>query len=487
MSTALFSTTNPATGTEVSRYPNSSREDVEGAVARAKVAGMHWQSLGARGRRKTLLKWARYLTDHIDEGARWVYEETGKPVSDATLEFTLAIGHLAWAAKNAEFILAPQRRRPGLLMVNMRATVERKPYGVIGVIGPWNYPVFTPMGSIAYALAAGNAVVLKPSEYTPGVAVWLAESFAKVSPIADLFTVVPGLPETGKFLTESAVEKVAFTGSTRTAKKVAASCAERMTPVVLECGGKDAVIVDRDADITLAAENTLWSAMSNAGQTCIGAERVYVHEAVAEEFIDRITQLARKVESGKNYGPATMPSQLKVISSHLQDAKKMGGTFRLGGLDSVGERFVSPVVITDLDESSLAVQEETFGPTLVINRVRDMEDAIERTNATRYGLGAAVFSKRHGEEIASKIASGMVSINSVISFAAVASVPFGGIKESGFGRIHGPEGLLEFTYPKSTVQARFQLPLAFTTFRRSNFADKLVVKLIKMLHGRSLG
>ena len=487
MSTATFTTKNPATGADVATYPNSSREDVDLAVAQAHIAASKWQSLGVRSRRRVLLKWAKYLTDHIDEGARLVYEETGKPESDAKLEFTLAIGHLAWAAKNAEFVLAPQRRRPGLLMLNMRATVERKPYGVIGVIGPWNYPVFTPMGSIAYALAAGNGVVVKPSEYTPGIALWLAESFSLITPIPDLFTVVTGLPDTGRYLTESAVDKVAFTGSTRTAKKVAASCAERMTPVVLECGGKDPVLIDRDADITLAAENTLWSAMSNAGQTCIGAERVYVHAAIAEKFIEEITELARKVESGKNYGPATMPSQLQVISRHIQDAKERGGTFRLGGIESVGERYVSPVIITDLDESSSAIQEETFGPTLVINRVASMDEGIECANATKYGLGAAVFSKRNGEAIASRIASGMVSINSVISFAAVASVPFGGIKESGYGRIHGPEGLLEFTYPKSTVRARFQLPFGFTTFRRSAFADRLVVRLIKVLHGRSLG
>jgi acyl-CoA reductase-like NAD-dependent aldehyde dehydrogenase len=487
MTSETFTTTNPATGTLVASYPNSSREDVDLAVARAKIAATRWQALSSKSRRRTLLTWAKYLTDRIDEGADWVFKENGKPESDSKLEFTLAIGHLAWAAKNAEFTLAPQRRRPGLLMLNMKATVERKPYGVVGVIGPWNYPVFTPMGSIAYALAAGNAVVLKPSEYTPGVSVWLAQTFQAISPIPDLFSVVTGLPESGKFLTESAVDKIAFTGSTRTAKKVAASCAERMTPVVLECGGKDPVLIDRDADITLAAENTLWSAMSNGGQTCIGAERVYIHEAVADKFIDEITAMAQGIESGKNYGPATMPSQLQVISRHLEDVKQSGGTFRLGGIESVGERYVSPVIITDLDESSAAIQEETFGPTLVINRVASMDDAIERANATRYGLGAAVFSKRNGEEIAARIHSGMVSINSVISFAAVASVPFGGVKESGYGRIHGPEGLLEFTYPKSTVRARFQLPLAFTTFRRSAFADRLVIFLIKMLHGRSLG
>ena len=487
MSEKTFTTTNPATGAPVATYPDSSRESVDRAVSRAQDASIPWQALGFKKRRKILLKWAKYLTDSIDEGARWVFEETGKPESDARLEFTLAIGHLAWAAKNAEYVLATQRRRPGLIMLNMKATVERKPYGVIGVIGPWNYPVFTPMGSIAYALAAGNTVVLKPSEYTPGVAVWLEESFSKCAPFEGIFSVVTGLPDTGRYLTESAVNKVAFTGSTRTAKKVAASCAERMTPVVLECGGKDPVLVDRDADLELAAENTLWSAMSNAGQTCIGAERVYVHHEVADRFIERITELAQRVESGKNYGPATMPSQLKVISEHIKDAKALGGRFLLGGSESVGERYVSPVIITDLDESSKAITEETFGPTLVINRVQDMDDAIERSNATRYGLGAAVFSKRNGEAIAARIESGMVSINSVISFAAVASVPFGGIKESGYGRIHGAEGLLEFTYPKSTVKARFQLPLHFTTFRRSAFADKVVVGLIKLLHGRSLG
>ncbi len=482
-----FFSHNPATGVEVARYPDSTKADVDLAVAKAKIASHSWQALGFRARRKVLLKWAKYLTDHIDEGAWWIYEETGKPESDAKLEFTLAIGHLGWAAKNASLILSEQRRSPGLLMANMSATVERLPYGVVGVIGPWNYPVFTPMGSIAYSLAAGNTVVFKPSEFTPGVGVWLTESFAKVSPLPNIFTVVTGQRDTGRFLTESAVDKISFTGSTRTAKKVAASCAERMTPVVLECGGKDAALVDHDADIKRAAENILWSGLSNAGQTCIGAERVYVHEKVADRFIEEITALAKQVKVGVHYGPATMPSQLKVIAEHIADAKAKGGTFKLGGPESVGEKYVQPVIITNLDESSRAIQEETFGPTLVINRVRDMKEAINLANGTNYGLGAAVWSRRNGENIASQLRSGMVSINSVISFAAVASVPFGGVKESGYGRIHGPEGLLEFTYPRSIVRARFQMPMGFTTFRRSRFADRLIIRLIKLLHGRSIG
>jgi aldehyde dehydrogenase (NAD+) len=361
--------------------------------------------------------------------------------------------------------------------------------GVVGVIGPWNYPIFTPMGSIAYALAAGNTVVFKPSEFTPGVGHWLATSFANIAPFSDIFTCVTGLPETGKALTESNVDKISFTGSTRTAKKVAAACAERMVPVVLECGGKDPVLVAADADINRAAEYALWSAMSNAGQTCISAERVYVVNEVADKFIAKITELAKQVHPGEdgNYGPATMPSQLKVIQSHLDDAAAKGGKFVVGGVDSVKAPFVEPVIMVDVPENSTAVTEETFGPTLVINRTVDIAEAIRLANATRYGLAASVWSKRNGEKIASQLQCGMVSVNSVIAFAAIASAPFGGVKDSGYGRIHGPEGLLEFTYPRTVVKTIFNIPIVFTTFGRTKFADKFVKVAIKTLHSKGIG
>ena len=278
LTSSSFDSHNPVDGAVLASYPNTSTADVNAAVNRARAASLAWQALGFRGRRKVLLKWAAEITEQVDEIAEIVRAETGKPISDATLEATLALGHLAWAAKHAEGVLSKQHRPSGLLMFNMKTSVTRVPMGVVGVIGPWNYPIFTPMGSIAYALAAGNTVVFKPSEFTPGVGHWLATSFANVAPFPDIFTCVTGLPETGKALTESAVDKISFTGSTRTAKKVAASCGARMVPVVLECGGKDPVIVAEDADIKRAADATIWSAMSNAGQTCIGAERVYVHE-----------------------------------------------------------------------------------------------------------------------------------------------------------------------------------------------------------------
>ena len=373
-------------------------------------------------------------------------------------------------------------------MANMSATVERSPVGVVGVIGPWNYPVFTPLGSIAYALAAGNTVVFKPSEYTPGVGEYLARTFNDATLVADVFICVTGLGETGKFLCESGVDKLAFTGSTRTAKVVAATCAAHMTPVVLECGGKDPVIVAHDADIDRAADATVWSAFSNAGQTCIGAERVYVDERVADKFIAKVLEIAKTIHPGApgmgKYGPTTMPKQIPIIQSHIDDAISRGATVLLGGSNSVKAPFVEPVIFCNVPEDSIAMTEETFGPTIAINKVKTMAEAIELSNATRYGLGASVWSKRRGKQIASQLHTGMVAINSVISFAAVDSVPFGGVKDSGYGRIHGPEGILEFTYPRTIVRARFQLPIAFTSFKRTTGSDKLIVAVTKFLKGR---
>jgi aldehyde dehydrogenase (NAD+) len=347
------------------------------------------------------------------------------------------------------------------------------------------------MGSISYSLAAGNTVVFKPSEFSPGVGMWLADTFAEAAGSRDIFITITGLGDTGRALCESGVGKVAFTGSSRTAKKVAEVCSKTMTPVVLECGGKDPVLIAEDADIKTAVEFSLWSAMSNAGQTCIGAERIYVDAKVSEKFISLFISEAKKITVGApgtaNYGPATMPSQIAIIQSHIADALSRGAVAAVGGLDSIKPPFVEPVVLLNVPEDSLAMTEETFGPTIAINVVKNMDEAIALSNASRYGLAASVWSKKNGEKIAEQLHCGMVSINSTISFAAVASVPFGGIKESGYGRIHGPEGLLEFTYPRTIVRARFKLPLAFTSFKRTAFADKVIVGVVKALHGRSIG
>ena len=481
---ATFEKFDPRTGQVLASYKNFSQDEVFEVVERAHDAAVRWHEFGFTARKRVLIKWASYIAKNQKEIAKLIADECGKPLGDATLEVSIAIDHIAWAAKHAQQIMRKQDRPSGLLMFNMKTQVQRSPLGVIGVIGPWNYPIFTPMGSIAYALAAGNAVVFKPSEFTPGVGKWISDSFAQVAPFENILTTVTGLPDTGRALTQSKVNKVSFTGSTRTAKKVAASCAESMIPVVLECGGKDPVIVAKDADIKLAAEYTLWSAMANAGQSCIGAERVYVVESVADEFVKTITKMARDIEVGKDYGPATMPSQLKVIQSHLDDATEKGAKFLVGGNDSVKGAFVEPVIMVDVPENSTAMTEETFGPTLAINKVTNTDEAIRLSNASSYGLAAAVFSKRDGEKIAAQLACGMVSINSVFLFAAVASVPFGGVKNSGYGRIHGAEGMLEYTYARTVVKTRFKIPLKFTSFKRTKLSEKVLTTLIKRLHGR---
>ena len=488
LSSGTFASHYPVTGEVIAQYPITDRETVFRAVAGARTASKAWQDLGFKGRRKVLLQWSNLLIAKLDEITEIVSRETGKPVSDAKLEASLAVGHLGWAARHAEEVMRTSHRSPGVLMANMSATVERSPVGVVGVIGPWNYPIFTPMGSISYALAAGNTVVFKPSEYTPGVGMVLASTFAEVAPFADIFTCITGLGTTGKDLCESGVDKLAFTGSTRTAKLVAAQCATTMTPVVLECGGKDPVIIAADADIKRAADATIWSAMSNAGQTCIGAERVYVHESVADKFIEEALKVAKKIHPGApgfgNYGPATMPSQINVIQGHIDDALAKGAKAALGGSDSVKAPFVEPVILLDVPENSTAMLEETFGPTIAINRVKSMEEAIALSNASRYGLGSSIWSKRQGKKIARQLHCGMVAINSTISFAAIASVPFGGVKDSGYGRIHGAEGILEFTYARTVVRARFQIPIAFTSFKRTKGNDKLIVTLTRLLNGR---
>ena len=485
---ATFNSHYPVTGEVLASYEITERDEVNLAVDLARDASAAWVAMGFAGRRKVLLRWSKLLMQRVDEITELIAKETGKPISDAKLEAALAAGHLAWAARHAESVMRTSHRSPGALMANMSATVERSPVGVVGVIGPWNYPIFTPMGSISYALAAGNTVVFKPSEFTPGVGKLLAQTFAEVAPSARIFSCITGLGETGKFLCESGVNKLAFTGSTRTAKVVAATCAASMTPVVLECGGKDPVIVAADADIKRAADATVWSSMSNAGQTCIGAERVYVDAKVADEFKTQVVAIAKNIHSGApgkaNYGPATMPSQIKVIQSHIDDAIARGGKALLGGSNSVHAPFVEPVVLADVPEDSLAITDETFGPTIVINTVADMDEAVMLSNASRYGLGASIWSRRKGKKIASQLHCGMVAINSTISFAAIATVPFGGVKDSGYGRIHGPEGILEFTYPRTVIRARFQLPIVFTSFARTAGSDKLIINLTKWLNGR---
>ncbi|MCM3516414.1 aldehyde dehydrogenase family protein [Nocardioides sp. P86] len=486
---ATFDSLDPATGDVVGTHPVDDAAAVDAAVARARQSAGWWAALGFDGRKEVLAQWRGVLTRRIGQLAAVVHAETGKPHADAALEIGLAIDHLAWVGAHAEKVLGRKRVSPGLLLSNQTASVEYLPLGVVGVIGPWNYPVFTPMGSIAYALAAGNAVVFKPSELTPGVGRWLADSLREVVGDRALLQVVTGFGETGAALCRADIDKLAFTGSTATGKRVMATCAERLTPVVIEAGGKDALLVDADADVTAAADAAAWGAFSNAGQTCIGVERVYVHEQVYDRFLAELSDRARAVHAGNDpaakLGPMTMASQVDVVRSHVSDALRRGGRAVVGGEDTVGERFVQPTVLVDVPEDSLAVTEETFGPTVTVRKVRDMDEAVALTNAGKYGLGSTVFSAKRGPEIARRLRTGMTAVNSVISFAAVPGLPFGGVGDSGFGRIHGPDGLKEFTYAKAVTRQRFKPVLNLTTFDRTPEQDTTFATLLAALHGRA--
>lgn len=485
---STFDSLNPATGDVVGSYPVHTADEVRAAVGRGGEAAEWWGGLTFAERSARLTAWKGAITRRIGQLAEVVHAETGKPHADAQLEIVLAIEHIAWAARNAGKVLRPRKVPSGLLMADHAATVEHLPLGVIGVIGPWNYPVFTPLGSIAYALAAGNAVVFKPSEHTPGVGAWLVDLFSQVVPEAPVLQLLTGFGPTGAALCRGGVGKVAFTGSAETGRSVLRACADGLVPAVIEGGGKDALLVDADADVAAAADAAVWGGMSNAGQTCIGVERVYVHERIYDRFVGELIERARAVragtDAGAQIGPITTSAQLDVIRAHIQDALERGGRALLGGTSAVGDRCVQPTVLVDVPEDSAAVTEETFGPTLTITAVPDMEAAVRHANAIPYGLGAAVFSRRRGQEIARRIRSGMTAVNSVISFAAIPALPFGGTGESGFGRIHGPEGLKEFTSSKAVARRRFRAPLNLTTFRRTARADKGIATLTSLLHDR---
>jgi succinate-semialdehyde dehydrogenase/glutarate-semialdehyde dehydrogenase len=481
--------TNPATGEEVGRFPIASADDVAAAVARAREASTWWAGLGYAGRRQRLLRYRSVLANRLGELTALVRREAGKPAAEATVEAGAAIDHIAWAATHGRRVLGQRKVRSSLLMAEHAAYLEYLPYGVIGVIGPWNYPVLTPIGSIGYALAAGNAVVFKPSEYTPAVGQWLVDRFAEVVPEQPVLQVVHGTGEVGAALCRSGVDKLAFTGSTATGKKVMAACAETLTPVLLECGGKDAMIVEADANLDAAVSACVWGGMTNAGQTCVGIERVYVADAVYDDFLTRLVDRARQLKVGvdddADFGPITMPGQIDVIRRHIDDAIAGGGRAVLGGPEAVQPPYVQPTILVDVPEDSSAVREETFGPTLTVTRVRDGDEAVARANASRYGLGGAVFSRSRGMVLARRLRSGMTSINGTLSFAGLPSLPFGGVGDSGFGRIHGADGLREFTRPKAIARRRAPSPLPVTSFDRTPKAAARIASIIKLVHGRT--
>ncbi|WP_280232726.1 aldehyde dehydrogenase family protein [Nocardia cyriacigeorgica] len=487
----VLTSVDPASGATLATYPIDDADAVRAAVATARKAAETWAALDFDERRTALLRWSSRLVAESDEFCALIHAENGKPLDDAFLELMLALEHIAWAAKHAKKVLAPKKISPGPLMSNFAARLEQRPLGVIGVIGPWNYPVYTPNGSIAYALAAGNTVVFKPSEYSTGIGNFLADAFIEANPDLPkgVFTTVNGYGATGAALVRAGVDKIAFTGSPGTGRKIMAAAADSLTPVLLECGGKDAVIVAADADVKAAADAVAWGATSNSGQTCAGVERVYVDRSVRDEFVAELRRILTDVKPGSGaeaaYGPMTMPSQVDIVRRHIEDAIAKGGTAIVGGPESVKAPFIEPVVLLDTDEDSSAVKEETFGPTMTIRTVDSIDEAVALANDSTYGLSSAVYSRKQGLEIARRLRVGATSVNSVLGFAAIPGLPFGGSGDSGIGRIHGEPGLREFVRPHSIAIQRFSIPgMALLSYSRTQSTMKLLRRLVPVLHGR---
>jgi len=480
-----LSSYNPATGEPIGSVPIHTQADVDAAVARARVAAETWSGRSFAARAEELTAFRKALAASADELAELLRRENGKPELEALVEVMMALGHLQHAAARAEAALAPRRVSAGLL-ANFRATISYHPLGVVGVIGPWNYPLFTPMGSIAYALAAGNAVVWKPSELTPLVAVKVAEIAARSFALPDLLQVVTGAGATGAALARAAIDKIAFTGSAATGKRVMMAAAERLTPVLLELGGKDPMIVAEDADVEKAAEACVYGALTNAGQACISVERVYVADAIHDRFVEEVVKQVRDLKIGGDdghLGAMTSPAQVAIVKDHLEDAVAKGAQIRTGGPDAIAGNFIQPTVLTGVDHNMKVMRDETFGPVIPIRRVASIDEAVKLANDTQYGLGSSVFAGKSARRIAQLLRAGMTSINSVMGFAGIPSLPFGGIGDSGFGRIHGDEGIREFTRIKSTAEQVVSIPLNMMSFRQPTDAPKRIRGMIKQLYG----
>ena len=486
---------NPATGEIVGRVPNASAEEVAEAVRRARAAQPIWEAMGFEGRARVFLRAQKWFVDNAQRVIDVVVAETGKTTDDAQLaEVGTSAAGLGFWAKHAPEYLADEKVKSGSPFVLGRKLVLRYvPYGVVGVIGPWNYPLANSFGDCLPALAAGNSVVLKPSEVTPLSSLLALEAMRESGIPEDAFQVVTGDGETGSALVDN-VDMIMFTGSTRTGKKVMQRAAETLTPVSLELGGKDPMIVLADANLERAANGAVYYSMQNAGQTCISVERVYVEEPVYDEFVQKVTDKVKALRQGAPGGPGSVdvgavifPPQADIIADHVQDAKDKGARVVTGGKLKDGPgRFWEPTVMVDVDHTMKAMTEETFGPTLPIMKVRDADEAVRLANDSQYGLAASVWTgdKAKGEAIARQIQAGAVCVNDAqINYLAL-ELPMGGWKTSGVGSRHGAGGIRKYTKQQAITINQMPMKRDIHMYPYKPRTTRLMGRMVKFLYGR---
>lgn len=448
----------PATGAELGRVPLTQPSEVAAAVKRARAAQPNWVALTFRERSKFILKAREFLLAEMDDVANLISRETGKPVAEAiAMEVVPTLDAMYYFAKHAERLLRPQKIDIGQYgLMGRSSRIVYRPLGVIGIISPWNFPLGTPAEEVAMALVAGNTVVLKPSELTPLVGVKIDELFTRAGLPADVLQVITGDGSTGAALVDAQVDKIMFTGSVGTGKRVAAAASKYLTPVVLELGGKDPMIVFADADIANAARGAVWGAFANAGQACSSVERCYVQESVAPKFLELVLAETKLLKQGTgeeaDIGAISNEKQLHTIIQHVDDAIQHGAEVLIGGrcVEKQAGFFYPPTILTNVDHSMEIMREETFGPVLPVMTFKTEPEAIRLANDTVFGLTASVWTRdiSKGRRVAEQIEAGTVMVNEVLYTHAIAQTPWGGMKQSGYGRTHGRMGLLELVTPQ---------------------------------------
>jgi acyl-CoA reductase-like NAD-dependent aldehyde dehydrogenase len=487
---------NPATGQVIRSVPATSPEAVGAMVERARAVQPAWEALGFEGRGRVLRRAQKWLVDNTARVAETIVAETGKAYEDAQLAEvaygTMALGF--WAKHAPEYLADEKVRTASPFVAGRRLTVRYRPLGVVGVIGPWNYPLNNSFGDAVPALAAGNAVVLKPSEVTPLTSLLLAEGMRESGLPEGVLQIAVGTGETGAALVDAA-DMIMFTGSTETGRKVMERAARTLTPVALELGGKDPMIVLADADLERAANAAAYYAMQNGGQTCISVERVYVEAPVHDRFVARVAEKVRALRQGVPAGPGsvdvgaiTFPPQLDIVSRHVEQAREAGARVLTGGrAHAEGGRFYEPTVLADVDQSMAAMTEETFGPTLPIMKVADAEEAVRLANDSPYGLGASVWTRdtARGEAIARRLESGFACVNDAnVNYFAL-ELPMGGWKASGLGVRHGAAGIRKYTRQQSLLVTRVALGKKDVhMFPYRARTTRLLARLTKLLYGR---